>query len=275
MKYHYFQTHQRTSISPMISTPPKTASPLKMHCKSWERAGIRFHPVNLHCHHHKLNRNIWFYYFCKSSVSKSGMSTNGEIQRLSSGSLDLNICATGPLVGHPRTKLWIRNHRSQLLSPQSNFGQTTENSVMSQNIFSPFNKCEIPPQRREDLDLKSDLDVEEEVSKKAGVGLKETSAPHFHNIVVYTLCATSIVLVRYSGWWLNTLPSRVKATSSITKHCWIQQEWKRCPFYKRCLKRRESVKKKRHFHNIVVCIVCCYYCGGDDSMKYEEESGQV
>ena len=52
---------------------------------------------------------------------------------------------------------------------------------------------------KEDLDLKSDLDVKEEVSKKAGVGLKETSAPHFHNIVVnvhivrYFYCASPLL----------------------------------------------------------------------------------
>ena len=146
-------------IVPVVSTPS-----LKMHWKYcqivWlakQRVEIRIHAVNLHWHHHrhhhKLNRNIGFDYFYKS-VSKSA---NPEIEKSNACHRFSGVIAFKHLCN--RTSLLaiadqIMDHKSQILAAVPSIKRSNHRELCDEpNIFSPFDECEIPPQRRVDLDL--------------------------------------------------------------------------------------------------------------------------
>ena len=146
----------------MIPTQPVKASlevstsSLKMHWNNCKRVLVRVHAVKLHWyhhrHHHKLHRRVWFCYFCKS-VSKSAIHKwrNPMLDISFPGSLHLNICATGPLSGHPDQ---IMDHKSQILAAVSSIKWSNHRELCYEpNIFSSFAGCEIHPERRVDLDL--------------------------------------------------------------------------------------------------------------------------
>ena len=114
------------------------------------------------------------------------------------------------------------DRKSQILAPVSSIKRWNHmGSCDEPNIFSPFNECEIPPQRRPWSGLtltwrgvkKGGSRFKETWRRRDSVS-KETTAAHFHNIVLQRQCATY-----YSRQFKLMTRYNSERSLSITKMC--------------------------------------------------------
>ena len=172
------------------------------------------------CDKHWLNRNSWWTF--ASRLPNPQIKKSDSCHQVSGVTAFQHLCNWIPLLAI-LTKLWIANHKSWHPSPQSN-GEITWDRATNQIYFHPSMSVKFHP--KEDLGV--DWPWLEEVSKKAGVGLKklEEGGTRFQKkrrqLISIILCCNASVLLTTQGsssWWLDTIPSEVSGSLSITKMC--------------------------------------------------------